>query len=216
MSTDDKNKTNFVTNILPWFSLIASMVTILGVFSLYRQVQTAEKNVSLLAQQLKTSEENVRIGSLGHIYSQMLEIDKLFAENPELRLYIYYNKKPEEVYFELLNSKDSKKQQEPKGTDLLSTSVKSSYERTKNEAEANAAGELMLDFFALVMLELPNIGQAAKPWERYIKDIYKCSPVMQAMYKDKYAWWDMELPSNLFKQAQNELSSTSPTCSKFK
>jgi hypothetical protein len=179
MSINDK-KTPLASNTIEWISLIASMVSIIGIVFLFFQQKTAE--------------ESVRINSLGQIYTQMLDIDKMFAQNPELRLYIYYNKTPEDVFSELLNSREPSKQRSPSGNDVSPTSVKYTYEKMKIEASAAAAGELMLDFFSMVILELPKLGEAGEPWKRYMKDVYKCSPVVRKLYEEKFAWYDMELP----------------------
>ena len=40
--------------------------------------------------------EHIRVASTNNIYTQMIDIDKLFVEKPDLKLYFYSNKIPDE------------------------------------------------------------------------------------------------------------------------
>jgi hypothetical protein len=139
--------------------------------------------------QLVANEEQMKLNTFSQVYSEMVEIDKFFVEHPDARLYIYANLRPADVY--------------PNATPeqaMLATSVEA------------AAGELMLDFFSHVTLVSPNLGDPAQSWLAYIKDVYKCSPIVRERYQRKLAWYKEEAAAPIIDEAEAELKQGSVLC----
>lgn len=158
-------------NIAEFFDALASVATVLGVVGLF-----------FVYKQLQANEEEIAINTMGQVYGQMVEIDKVFMDHPESRLYIYYNLRPEDInpYADIA-------------------------QRRLDQARAETAAELMLDFFSQVVLVQSKLGSADEGWKRYIKDIYKCSPVLRERYDRKIEWYKNEAAATIIEQAKNEL-----------
>jgi len=137
------------------FQILSSFATLLGVVGIY-----------FVYQQLKVSEEETILNSQAQVYSQMVEIDKIFMERPEVRLYLYNNLRPEDMY-------------------PFADESQLRVERAK----AEAAAELMLDFFGQLMQVLHKLGPAESAWRAYIQDIYVCSPMLRQLYAQRAGWY---------------------------
>lgn len=192
----------------------------LKIFKIENLIAVLALVVAVLALRLQAYRINgdYRIDSFGQIYSQMIEIDKIFLDHPELRLYIYNNMRPEDLYPERKNTIDSQKVKQSKTQlNLNNVSIDAySVQRLKDQAAASAIAELMLDFFSLVILEMPNLGNAGNSWRNYIKDIYKCSPVVRDCYERKFDWYGIEIPDNIIAEAKAELSKGVIACDNIK
>jgi hypothetical protein len=165
-------------NVVRFFEVLASIATIVGMVGLF-----------FVYKQLKITEEAIKLSAIHEVYAQMVDIDKVFLENPEARLYIYSNIRPE---------------------DLRPDASPAQYQQ--DQATAMAAAELILDFFAQVTLVLPKLGEAGESWVAYIKDIYKCSPVLRERYEMKYAWYEDEQAAFVINQAKEEMQKGEVRC----
>ncbi|HVK99192.1 MAG TPA: hypothetical protein VM553_05235 [Dongiaceae bacterium] len=172
-----------ITNL---FQISSSIVTLLGIVGLY-----------FVYLQWKATEEDVVFKSQAQIYDKMVEIDKIFIERPEARLYIYNNQSPEDVY-----------------------PYADANQLRLERAKAEAAAEMMLDFFGQVMQVLPRLGPAEAAWAAYIQDIYKCSPVLRALYKERAQWYsDLKNEQsivNIIERAEADLNQGKIACDQIK
>jgi hypothetical protein len=139
--------------------------------------------------QLEANEEQIKLNTFSQVYSEMVEIDKFFVEHPDARLYIYDNRRATDIY----------PNADPH-TAMLAASVEA------------AAGELMLDFFSHVTLVLPYLGDPSQSWIAYIKDIYKCSPIVRERYKRKVGWYEEEGAAAIIDEAEAEMTNGNVTC----
>lgn len=71
-------ETNWLDLIQTIFSFITVIITIIGLYAIWRQIKQSSK-------QLKKSHQM-------EIYSKNFEINRIFIENPKLRPYFYENK----------------------------------------------------------------------------------------------------------------------------
>ncbi|MGO4893681.1 hypothetical protein [Flavobacterium sp. W21_SRS_FM6] len=140
-------------------------------------------------QQLKMNEDEIALNTVGQVYSQMVDIDKEFMNHPDARLYIYGNLRPEDVY--------------PDATP---------HELRMHQSRAEASAEMMMDFFSQLTLVQDKLGPAAQNWVDFIKDIYKCSPVVRERYARKEAWYKDENAATIINQAKAEISEGGYTC----
>lgn len=143
--------------------------------------------------QLKENEQQTKLNTFGQVYSQMVDIDKFFVEHPEARLYVYANLRPDDVH---PNASPEQR--------MIDYSIES------------AVAELMLDFFSQVTLVLPNLGDPAQGWITYIKDVYKCSPIVRERYDEKLAWYKEEAAAVIINQAKEELKQGKTSCDSIK
>ncbi|MCR6654180.1 MAG: hypothetical protein NVV73_23050 [Cellvibrionaceae bacterium] len=182
MPPENPNSRPQIERAIKALEILASLATIIGVFGLF-----------FIYKQVKVNEEEIALSSLNEIYAQMVDIDKVFLENPEARLYIYSNIRPE---------------------DLRPDASPAQYQL--DQATAMAAAELMLDFFAQVTLVLPKLGDAGESWVTYIKDVYKCSPVLRERYEIKYDWYKYEEAAEIINQAKDEMQKGKVQCDTLK
>jgi hypothetical protein len=143
--------------------------------------------------QLVSNEEQMKLNTFSQVYSEMVEIDKFFVEHPDARLYIYANLRPSDVY---------------PNADAESAMMAASVEA--------AAGELMLDFFSHVTLVLPYLGNPAQSWLAYIKDVYKCSPIVRERYQRKLQWYKEEAAAPIIDEAEAEMKVGRVLCDEIK
>ena len=140
-------------------------------------------------QQLKVYEEEIALNTVGQVYSQMVDIDKEFLNHPDARLYIYANMRPEDLY--------------PDADPV---------QQRLNQSVAEASAEMMMDFFSQLTLVQDKLGPAAQNWLDFIKDIYKCSPVLRDRYARKEAWYKDELAAVIIAQAKTEMKQGQIVC----
>lgn len=140
-------------------------------------------------QQLKVNEEEIALNTVGQVYSQMVEIDKEFMNHPDARLYIYGNLRPEDLY--------------PDADPL---------QMRLHQSVAEASAEMMMDFFSQLTLVQGKLGAAAQNWLDFIKDIYKCSPVLRDRYTRKEAWYKDEVAAVVIAQAKEEMKQGQVVC----
>jgi|GEM_PF-3479727 len=182
MSSENLKLSVQIQDIVRFFEILASIATVVGVVGLF-----------FVYKQLKVNEEEMVLSAMNEVYAQMVDIDKVFLENPEARLYIYSNIRPE---------------------DLRPDASPAQYQL--DQATAMAAAELMLDFFAQVTLVLPKLGDAGQSWITYIKDVYKCSPIIRERYESKYDWYKDEQAASIINEAKDEMQKGKVQCDTLK
>jgi hypothetical protein len=143
--------------------------------------------------QLEANEEQIKLNTFSQVYSEMVEIDKFFVDHPGARLYIYANLRPADIY----PNADHEEA-------MLAASVEA------------ASGELMLDFFSHVTLVLPYLGDPAQSWIAYIKDVYKCSPIVRERYQRKVEWYKEEAAAAIINEAEAEMKNGRVPCDVIK
>lgn len=129
-----------------------SVTAIVGVTTLY-----------FVVRELRHLGEHIQVASINNIYTQMIDIDKLFVEKPDLKLYFYCNKSPDK------NMGEQEREQ------LFSIA------------------EILVDYFDNVFQQKKAIGGSTfKAKGAYMRDIYKKSPILREYITPLVEWYPEE------------------------
>ncbi|MBI5103309.1 MAG: hypothetical protein HZB33_15965 [Nitrospirae bacterium] len=135
-----------------------------------RQMDAMERQMKINERQTKANETAAQTGVWQNIYTQMLDIDKVFIEHPEV--WPYFN-----------NAKAITNTQSITNTD-------------NNFNRVMALADLHLDFFDFFdnkeVRELPGMGPGGEYWilwEKYFEDTFAESPVLCLRYEQKKDWY---------------------------
>jgi hypothetical protein len=194
-----------IQSILAFLEKYQPILKLIEIITIVATLIFLSQELDTMNQDNKINSYNNKIDSFGQVYEQMIEIHKIFIEHPELRLYIYSQQRPENIF---PNYKETQKVK--KKSDNTDKDENTLFQKRKDYAAALAVTELMLDYFSLVINEWEDIGSANESWKLYIKDIYKCSPLLRERYKLRHEWYKVEIPGQIIKEAENELKEISP------
>lgn len=165
------SKKEYAESIHLWIQIIGGIVTIISVI--------------LLVVQLNQTNKAIKNATRNEIYGRMVEIDRMFVENPELRPYFYSGLTVKEVNY-LLNP--------PRIPDKIFCK------------KVDAATELMTDFFAQVVQGLDDLPDSTfNGWACYIEKILINSPSIREFYNSEQSWYENERAAKIFEKVTKEL-----------
>lgn len=145
------------------FSVLGTVATILGIIVLVYQT-------NLLLYQTDKASEALESSAYQSISSQLLDLDKLFIEKPELRPYFF------------------------SGTDLTDADP----EYTKIYTQAISVADLQLDYFDSFWTQADHIDELRKDssswraWDKYIRDSFANSPIMCRRLSEVQSWYECD------------------------
>jgi hypothetical protein len=163
------------------FELVTLAVSICGLLSLLFIIQ----QVRLANAQVEAAKEQTQLQRTQSVMDQMLELDKLFIEHPDLRPYFYEGQEIRQGDQDELNGG-----QEVKGERETPVAFKKRYQRVL------AIADFQLDFFDLFLNQSESLilsQEDKENWLSYITDSFAKSPVMCQRLNSVKSWYSIEM-----------------------